>query len=111
MDNKIIRSFWNGSPFTNLEKLSIASYIKNGHEFELFLYDANFECPQGVVVRDANEIISEKYIFLDSRESYASFSDWFRFKMLFDLGGWWTDLDSVCLRKIDTCAFCESESI
>ncbi len=36
MNNNIIRSFWKGGRLSNLEKLWIASYINNGHTFELF---------------------------------------------------------------------------
>src|SRR5690606_11933608 len=69
--------------------------------FELFVYNKTINVPNGVIIRDANEIISHKKIFLDSRGSYASFADWFRFKMLFELGGWWSDLDSICVKHID----------
>ncbi len=101
MNNKTVRSFWTGNQLTNLEKLSISSYIHNGHEIEVFTYNRNLDFPTGTIARDANEIIPESKIFVDSRGGYASFSDWFRFKMIFELGGWWTDLDSVCLKHLD----------
>ncbi|WP_367211257.1 glycosyltransferase [Sphingobacterium sp. R2] len=103
MNNNIIRSFWKGGHLSNLEKLSIASYINNGHTFELFVYDDIREenLHSKLIIRDANEILHQNLLFLDSRYSYASFADWFRFKMLFELGGWWTDLDSVCIKPLD----------
>lgn len=100
-ENKIIRSFWNGGPLSNLEKLSIYSFIKNGHEVEVFVYDQLIQLPIEVKKRDAREILSCDNLFIDSRGTYSSFSDWFRFKMLFELGGWWTDLDSICLRPFN----------
>lgn len=81
-----------------MELLSIASFLKNGHQFEIFIYDKYLKVPYGAVMRDANEIIPYNRVFKDSRGTYASFADWFRFKMLFQLGGWWSDLDSICLR-------------
>lgn len=101
MNNKTVRSFWTGNPLTNLEKLSISSYIQNGHDIEVFTYNPNLGFPIGTIVRDANEIIPESKIFRDSRGGYASFADWFRFKMIFELGGWWTDLDSVCIKQLN----------
>src|SRR5690606_13645439 len=53
------------------------------------------------IIRDGNEILSINKIFFDSRNSVASFSDWFRYKMLYDRGGWWVDMDSVCLRHFN----------
>lgn len=100
-DNTTIRSFWMGSTLSNMEQLSIYSYLANGHEFELFTYDQSLDVPKGAVKRDAREILPANTVFMDSRGSYASFADWFRFKMLFELGGWWTDLDSVCLKYMD----------
>lgn len=100
-NNTIVRSFWMGGALSNLEQLSIYSYLANGHRFEIFTYDSSLQLPKDVVKRDAREIIPANKLFLDSRGSYASFADWFRFKMLFKLGGWWTDLDSVCLKFMD----------
>ena len=55
----IIQSLWWG-PMTNLERLSAASYIKNGHPYHLYTY-ATFggipNPPEGVVVKDAEDIL------------------------------------------------------
>lgn len=48
---------------------------------------------------DAAAIIAYKEVFKDSKNSYATFSDWFRIKLLYDLGGWWVDCDTFCLKK------------
>ena len=36
-----------------------------------------------------------------ARQRASAFSNEFRYKLLFDRGGWWTDLDSVCLRPLE----------
>ena len=33
-----IQSLWIGNTLSNVEKLCINSYIKNGHEFDLYTY-------------------------------------------------------------------------
>jgi Glycosyltransferase sugar-binding region containing DXD motif len=33
--------------------------------------------------------------------SYAVFADFFRYKLLLEKGGWWVDLDAVCLKPFD----------
>jgi hypothetical protein len=34
-------------------------------------------------------------------DSYAGFSNYFRYKLLLERGGWWVDTDMVCLRPFD----------
>lgn len=99
--NKIIQSLWIGDRLSNLEKLCISSYLKNGHEFHLYTYGNVQNIPLGTVMKDANEIISSDEIFHDSHGGVASFSDWFRYKLLYERGGWWVDMDSVCLKFFD----------
>ena len=33
--------------------------------------------------------------------SYSAFSNQFRYKLIFEKGGWWSDTDVVCLRRFD----------
>jgi mannosyltransferase OCH1-like enzyme len=35
------------------------------------------------------------------RPSYSGFSNFFRYKLLLERGGWWVDSDTVCLRPFD----------
>ncbi|WP_313240651.1 glycosyltransferase [Sphingobacterium multivorum] len=99
--NRIIQSLWIGDKLSNLERLCILSHLKNGHEFHLYTYSNVKDLPIGTVSKDANEIISESHIFMDSSNSVASFSDLFRYKLLFDKGGWWVDMDIICLKYYD----------
>ncbi|WP_270087404.1 glycosyltransferase [Sphingobacterium sp. SYP-B4668] len=100
--NKIIQSFWHGETLSQVERLCIDSFIANGHEFHLYTYNANLKgVPEKCLLMDANEIISSDRIFLDSRGTIATFSDYFRVKMLYLRGGWWVDMDIVCLKYFD----------
>lgn len=96
--NNRIQSFWYGNTISTIEKLSIASFLKNGHEVDIYCYNPIQNLPSGVNLKDANRIIPKEKVFLDSSGGIASFSDWFRYKMLYEVGGWWVDLDIICLR-------------
>lgn len=103
--NDLIQSLWIGNKLTTNEVLCINSYIQNGHKFDLYAYDHFKNVPAGANVKDATEIIpiSEYNHFLSSpyKGKYAFFADLFRYKLLFDLGGWWSDLDAICLKPYD----------
>lgn len=99
--NAIIQSFWHGHRLSAMERLCIESYLQNGHEFHLYTYNRLSNVPEKVILKDANEIIPAKMLFVDSRNCIASFSDWFRYKLIYLKGGIWVDLDMVCLKPID----------
>lgn len=100
MEN-IIQSLWIGRELSTMEELCIESYLQNGHEFHLYSYDTISNVPQGTIIKDANLIVDSDEIFLDNRSGIASFSDYFRYKLLYEQGNCWTDLDMVCLKPID----------
>ena len=98
----IIQSLWIGDDLTNLEKLCIRSFIDNGHEFHLYTYADIGGIPSGTVVKDGNEVLLESKIFYRGKnKSIAAFSDWFRYQLLAEKGGFWVDMDYVCLRPFD----------
>lgn len=96
----IIQSLWIGKSCSVIERLAMCSFIKSGHEFHLYTYDDVANIPEGVIIKDANTIISENNVFL-SHNSYAHFADWFRWKMLNKIGGYWVDMDLICLKPFD----------
>jgi hypothetical protein len=104
-DLPIIRSFWFGKPMNWICDLSMKSYIRQGHKFELYCYE-EFPVPEGVIRMDANEIIPESASFqmmnsVDGiRGRYSTFANIFRYKLLFEKGGVWSDLDSICIKPL-----------
>jgi hypothetical protein len=85
-----------------MERLSISSFLRHGHEFHLYVYGPIDGVPRGTVVRDGNEILPSSRIFMYSEQpTYAGFSNYFRYKLLLEQGGWWVDLDTVCLKPFD----------
>jgi hypothetical protein len=95
-----VQSLWIGNELSKLELLCLKSFLRHGHQFDLFLYKEISGIPDGVNVRDANEIIPESSIFT-TKGSYAIYSDFFRWKLLYDHGGVWVDMDLICLRPFD----------
>jgi hypothetical protein len=57
--------------------------------------------PAGVQVRDAEEILPRTDIFYYERGpgkgSISAFSNVFRYKLLAERGGWWVDVDVLCM--------------
>ena len=98
MKNQPIQSLWVGDSLSPMEILCIRSYIANGHEFHLYVYDNVLNIPEGAEVKDANEIIPQDKIYVDAFGGYVNLSNQFRYTMLYKLGGWWVDMDTVCLK-------------
>ena len=100
--NKIIQGLWVGPELSVMERLSIASFRQNGHEYHLYVYDEPKNVPSGTVIADANQILPASSIFqYKQRPSYAGFSNFFRYKLLLERGGWWVDTDTICLKEFD----------
>ena len=96
----IVQSLWVGSDLSKMEIYSIRSFLKLGYKFHLYIYDPIKNIPKGVVIKDANEIMPRKLIFT-LKEAYLPFSDIFRYKMLYEKGNYWVDVDLIALRKFD----------
>jgi hypothetical protein len=100
--NKTIQGLWIGPELSLMERLSISSFLQNGHDYHLYVYDDVKHVPAGTVVRNANEILPAARIFqYQDRPSYAGFSNFFRYKLLLERGGWWADSDTICLKAFD----------
>lgn len=100
-----INSFWVGEEIGLLEKLTVQSFIDNGHTFILWSYNPHIKnlLPAGVVVKDANKIIDETQLFRYAgngncpKNSVGGFYELFKFTLLNKLGGWFVDMDVTCL--------------
>jgi len=85
-----------------MERLSIASFLANGHSYHLYVYGYVKDVPAGASLEDANAILPASTIFkYKDADSYAGFSNYFRYKLLLERGGWWVDTDVVCLRRFE----------
>src|SRR6266566_3747619 len=105
-ENVTVNSFWKGRPFSKIEELCVKSFLAHGHRFRLYAYDDVEGCPRGCDLADANEVVPATRFFVNSNPGFgygspSPFSDLFRMTLLEHKGGWWTDMDVVCLRPWD----------
>ena len=105
-----IHALWIGNRLSALELLTIESFLSNHHQFVLWSYEKILTTlPGQLILKDANQIIPREKIFQyknrnqfgHGKGSYAGFSDIFRYKLLYEHGGWWVDMDVTCLKPLD----------
>ena len=101
----VVQGLWVKGPLSRIERLSIESFVRNGHEYHLYTYDdSEYRLPPGAIQKDAGEIVPRDKVwqhgFGEEAGSLAGFSDYFRFTLLFEKGGIWADADLVCLRPL-----------
>ncbi|MCK6079856.1 hypothetical protein KZX37_04380 [Microbacterium sp. EYE_5] len=98
-----IQMFWFGRPLGDVERLSIRSFQANGHEVHLYAYEPLDGVPDGTVIRDAREVMSyARFEELRARGvKPGPIADIFRYALLFEHGGWWSDCDVVCVKPWD----------
>lgn len=89
-----VNMFWHGSALPSYAWSCIQTFVDRGHAVKLFSYH-QIEVPQGVTNVDAGTVIELRD--LECYQSIEAFSDRFRYELLFKQGGWWMDVDVVCL--------------
>ena len=96
----IVQSLWICNSLSKIEIYSIKSFLKLGMQFHLYTYGDVENVPEGTLVLDANEIMDKSDIFT-LKDSYLPFSDIWRYKLLYDKGGYWVDLDFIATKVFD----------
>jgi hypothetical protein len=101
----IVQSLWIGPSLPPMQALSIRSFLACGHEYHLYTYQDVNGVPRGTRICDAAAILPRESIFCYrdgfGKGTYGAFSDLFRYKLVFERGGWWVDTDLVCLEPFD----------
>jgi hypothetical protein len=92
-----VHMLWVDGALSPLEQLSCVSFLRNGYRVQLWTYGALTGVPPGVLVQDASQILSAGRLFRDPEGSLAAFSDLFRYWVLSEQGGLWSDMDVICL--------------
>ncbi|MCC6182151.1 MAG: hypothetical protein IT237_09970 [Bacteroidia bacterium] len=105
---EVVHGLWVKGQLSALELLTIKSFMHHGFHFVLWSYEKErLQIPENCEQRIASEIIAEEQVFYYTNQnkfghgkgSYAGFSDVFRYKLLYEYGGIWTDMDMTCLQK------------
>lgn len=102
----IANFFWDVQELTKLERLCILSFAKFFKTVRIFTYNPIlFNKYRSVVdVINANEILDESHKFYYNgvgdcpKKSVVGFSDIFRYQLLYNMGGWYFDMDCICLK-------------
>jgi len=97
----LFQGFWSGRDLSLINRACLRSFIAAGHTFDLYSYDT-LSVPDGVSLRNAAEIVPRSELFLfdnpnTGRPDVAPFADYFRLRLLANRGGWYCDVDTVCL--------------
>jgi hypothetical protein len=87
---------WTGPRLTNIEKLCIRSFQDHGHEFHLYVTGSTDGIPEGTMVHQTDEIVPKDAHTWFSNPGH--FGDYFRYNLIHKVGGWYVDMDTVCLR-------------
>lgn len=99
--NEPVQSLWIGGELSPMEQLSIASFLARGHEYHLYSYGEVGNLPEGALLKNAGAILPQATVFQYRKHpSYSAFSNFFRYKLLLQKGGWWADSDVVCLKPL-----------
>lgn len=102
IEPRSVGSLWIGDPISPYERLSLASFARQGHEAILYSFTEQPDLLPSVQLRDAREVCREDAVFNNVERSYSfsMFSDWFRYRMIRDKHHVWADTDLVCLAPL-----------
>src|ERR1700722_17721036 len=97
-----VRAFWTGPSLSLYENLSLTSFVAAGARVQLFSYERDLAVPDGVELVDANELLPgpvHQFRHSSGDKSLALHSDLFRYVAIEKFGGWYVDVDIVCIGK------------
>lgn len=100
MQQQEARAFWTGPRLSPYEELSLKSFVAAGARVFLYSPEMTLEVPDGVELRHVDEILARpihKFTYEDGDNTLTVHSDLFRYQAIHDHGGWYFDLDIICL--------------
>ncbi|GGZ85369.1 hypothetical protein GCM10007161_16600 [Ignatzschineria indica] len=99
----IINALWIGDQLGAISRACLTSFVMRGHQVHLHTYGEIKDLPEGVMIKDANEIIDKSKIIKHKKTgSYALFSDIFRYELLrqTDNNNIYVDCDVYCIKPL-----------
>lgn len=101
----IINMMWFGTKLSNNELLSLNSFLKNGHTVHLYIYDNIINLPKhnNLKIFNGIDIYPTPFTYQTGKGigSYSAFSNIFRYKLLYEQGGYWCDFDMICIKPFN----------
>lgn len=97
-----LNTLWVEGPLSNLERICLASMLKQGHEVILYTYGKVSNIPKGIIVRSADDILPYDDSFRhNTTGSISLLSDYFRLALFKKEMGVWIDCDCYLLRPLE----------
>ncbi|WP_239990268.1 galactosyltransferase Lgt5 [Ignatzschineria cameli] len=99
----IINALWIGDQLGAMSRACLTSFLMRGHQVYLYTYGQVKDLPDGVQIKDANQIIDKSKIIKHRKTgSYALFSDIFRYELLrqTDNNNIYVDCDVYCIKPL-----------
>ncbi|VEG13284.1 glycosyltransferase [Moraxella cuniculi] len=97
-----INALWIGEKLNAISTACLISFIKHGHQVNLYTYGEISNLPTGVHVLDGSTILDKSKIIKHQKSgSFALFSDIFRYALLSKIkNGIYVDCDVYCLKPL-----------
>lgn len=89
-----VHMLWISEDLSRLARLSLTSFLRHGFRVTLWSYEPEAHAMCGAGVRDAAELVPEGQ---NGDISHAYLSSLFRYRVLGEMGGIWSDMDVVAL--------------
>lgn len=100
----VINMLWIGDALGVIERLSMISFMRQGHQVRLHHYGRVENIPAGVVEADAGVIMPyEQALGWQAHKyggTFAVAADYFRMRLMQQGAGVWSDCDMVCIKPI-----------
>jgi hypothetical protein len=100
-----VRAFWTGPLLSPYELLSLQSFVHAGARVFVYSTTKTLRVPDGVELLDVRELLPgpvHQFFFPDGDASPALHSYLVRYAALHRFGGWYADLDVICLHGLPT---------
>ncbi|MCW5713923.1 MAG: hypothetical protein KIT43_05355 [Bauldia sp.] len=98
----VVNMLWIAGPLPWYARVSVATFLAQGHPVHLHAYGDVSGVPAGCEVRDASEVLPPDAVFGYRDGPFpgypSGFANWFRCEVLLRKGGWWADTDVFCRR-------------
>ena len=94
-------TLWIGEALGPVERACLLSVLRQGHELILYCYTVPANVPDGILIRDAREILPEEQVIRHHSGSVALFANYFRYELQRRGLGTWIDCDVYLLKPIE----------
>lgn len=97
-----LNTLWVDGPLSHLERICLASMLKQGHRVTLHTYGKVTNVPQGIIIKSATDTLPLDDTYRHRKTSSISlFADYFRCVLLKKEMGVWVDLDCFLLQPLE----------